>query len=45
MKDMLEADLTKKESEELERFIRNHPFSELSQYVQNLRRQKSLTSA
>jgi hypothetical protein len=44
MKDMLEADLTSEESKELERFIKNHPFSELFQYLQELRQQKSLTS-
>jgi len=44
MKDMLETNLTKEESKELERFIKNHPFSELFQYLQKLRRQKSLTS-
>jgi len=44
MKDMLETNLTKEESKELERFIKNHPFSELFQYLQKLRHQKSLTS-
>ena len=40
MKDMLEADLTKEESKELERFIKNHPFSSLSHYLQELSRLK-----
>ena len=44
MKDMLEANLTKEESKELERFIKNHPFSELFKYLQELRRQKNLAS-
>ncbi len=40
MKDMLESDLSDIESKELEQFIRNHPFSELSMYIQNLRNKK-----
>ena len=40
LKDMLEAELTKDESEGLERFIKNHPFSQLSHYLQELSRLK-----
>jgi hypothetical protein len=40
MKDILECNLTDKESKELGRFIKNHPFSELSRYLQEVRQKK-----
>ena len=43
MKDIMDSDSTKEESKEIEQFIKSHPFSELSRYIQELR-QKCLAS-